>query len=201
MDDRSVPMNYQAAYRVIRAYLRADDILVAEGANAMDIGRTIFMQQRSKTKLDAGTFGTMGIGLPSIISAKTVHPSARVVATLGDSAFGFSGMECETLTRYQLGAIIFIINNNGIFRGAESLPDHRVDSPVTALNPDTRYERLALAFGGVGFEAKTHEELDLACQQAFSPENKDRLVLVNVRIDPGATKLPQTHEWLTRAKL
>lgn len=87
----------------------------------MDIGRTIFTHQLPRRKLDAGTFGTMGIGLAAIISAQTAQPNLWTVAVMGDSAFGFSAMECETITRYQLGAVIFIINNNGIYSGTEAL--------------------------------------------------------------------------------
>jgi 2-hydroxyacyl-CoA lyase 1 len=199
MQSTQLPMNYHSAYRIIKRHIKPEDMLVAEGANTMDIGRTIFMQARGKTKLDAATFGTMGIGLPSIIAAKTVNPGRRVVATLGDSAFGFSAMECETLTRYGLGAIIFVINNNGIFTGCEELPGDRSTAPVTALNPATRYEKIAEAFGGVGLEARNHEELEQACEKAFSA--REQLVVVNVRIDPYATKMEQTHSWLTKSKL
>ena len=60
----------------------------------MDIGRTIFEHELPRRKLDAATFGTMGIGLPAVISARTANPELWAVATMGDSAFGFSGMEC-----------------------------------------------------------------------------------------------------------
>ena len=59
----------------------------------------------------------MGIGIPFVLAAKAYKPNDWVVAVMGDSAFGFSAMECETLTRYKLGGVIFIINNNGIYSG------------------------------------------------------------------------------------
>lgn len=110
-------MTYYNSCGLIKKYLPEDMILVGEGANTMDIGRTIFTHELPRRKLDAATFGTMGIGLPAVISAQTSNPSLWTVSVMGDSAFGFSAMECETLTRYKMGAVIFIINNNGIYSG------------------------------------------------------------------------------------
>ena len=62
----------------------------------MDIGRTVFSQKKPRTKLDAGSFGTMGIGIPFALAAKSVFPEQNVVTIMGDSAFGFSAMEIET---------------------------------------------------------------------------------------------------------
>jgi len=72
---------------------------VGEGANTIDIGRTILNHHFPKRRLDAGTFGTMGIGMPFAIAAKAVHPEKQVVAIVGDSAFGFSAMEIDTAVR------------------------------------------------------------------------------------------------------
>jgi 2-hydroxyacyl-CoA lyase 1 len=101
----------------------------------MDIGRTIFTHEKPRRKLDAGTFGTMGIGLSAIIAAQSTEPSLWTVAVMGDSAFGFSAMECETLTRYKMGATIFIINNNGIYTGTEALEGETNQYGVNFLNP------------------------------------------------------------------
>ena len=114
---KSVPITYYSSYAVIKKHLPKNLIMVGEGANTMDIGRTIFTHEEPRCKLDAGTFGTMGIGLPALISARTTAPNSWGVCVMGDSAFGFSAMECETLTRYKMGGVIFIINNNGIYSG------------------------------------------------------------------------------------
>ena len=136
-------MTYYNSCGTIKKYLPADSILVGEGANTMDIGRTIFTHEEPRRKLDAGTFGTMGIGLPAIISAQTCHPELWTVAVMGDSAFGFSAMECETMTRYKLGAVIFIINNNGIYSGTETLEGDPSEYGVTHLNPEAQYQKVA----------------------------------------------------------
>ena len=165
----------------------------------MDIGRTVFEHEFPRRKLDAATFGTMGIGLPAVVSARTCNPELWCVAVMGDSAFGFSAMECETLTRYQLGATIFIINNNGIYSGTDELEGDPLSYGVTHLNPDAKYQVIAEAFGGKGFEAKNKQDLDKICTEIFgSEENKKKLFIINVRIQPSSAKKPQENEWLTR---
>jgi thiamine pyrophosphate-dependent acetolactate synthase large subunit-like protein len=106
----------------------------------------------------------MGIGLPAVIAARSCHPELWAVSVMGDSAFGFSGMECETLTRYKMGAVIFIINNNGIYSGTEQLEGDPSTYGVTYLNPETKYENIAKAFGGKGFEAKNKDDLHKICK-------------------------------------
>lgn len=94
MADDKVPMSYYSSYSILKKHIPVDTILVGEGANTMDIGRTVFQHEYPRRKLDAATFGTMGIGLPALISARTTHPELWAVAVIGDSAFGFSGFEC-----------------------------------------------------------------------------------------------------------
>jgi 2-hydroxyacyl-CoA lyase 1 len=91
---KSVPMTYYSSYAVIKRHLPKSMIMIGEGANTMDIGRTIFTHEEPRCKLDAGTFGTMGIGLAALISARTTNPNTWGVCVMGDSAFGFSAMEC-----------------------------------------------------------------------------------------------------------
>lgn len=89
---KSVPMTYYSSYAVIKRHLPKNMIMVGEGANTMDIGRTIFTHEEPRRKLDAGTFGTMGIGLAALISARTTNSDSWGVCVMGDSAFGFSAM-------------------------------------------------------------------------------------------------------------
>jgi hypothetical protein len=72
--------------------------------------------------LDAGTYGTMGVGLGFAIAAAVVHPGKKIVAVEGDSAFGFSGLELECACRFKLPIIVIIINNNGIYQVCARLP-------------------------------------------------------------------------------
>ncbi|EDK31753.2 2-hydroxyphytanoyl-CoA lyase (macronuclear) [Tetrahymena thermophila SB210] len=197
-NDEKQRITYYSALGIIQSMLPKDFIYVGEGANTMDIGRTVINQLQPRTKLDAGTFGTMGIGIPFCIAAKCTNPQKPVVGILGDSAFGFSAMEIETAIRYNLPFVVIILNNNGIFSGVEDLPEeinaHNI--PPNALKPNTRYEKLADAFGGVGLFVKTHNELKLALEQAFS--KSDVLHIINVMIDPNGQRKEQEFSWLTR---
>ena len=85
-----------------------DAFIMSEGANTMDIGRTILDNYLPRSRLDAGTFGTMGVGLGQLIAAAVVHPDRKVVGVMGDSAFGFSAMEYETDVRFQMTVLIII---------------------------------------------------------------------------------------------
>jgi len=132
----------------------------------------------------------MGIGLPFALAAKAVHPSKRVVLVIGDSAFGFSGMELETCQRYNLPITVIIINNNGIFTGVHSIDVKKegINSvPVTGLSPSAKYELLGEAFGGKGFSVQTPPELEKALQEAFK---HDSISVINVHIDPAGFKKP-----------
>ena len=147
--DDSVPMNYYRALREIRDQLPRDAIVCSEGANTMDIGRTVLPNFAPRHRLDAGTFGTMGVGLGFAIAAAVAHPEKKVVAVEGDSAFGFSGMEVETACRYRLPITFVILNNNGIGGGVDEFDPANV--PVSVYTPRARYEKIVEAFGGRGF--------------------------------------------------
>ena len=136
-------------------------ILVSEGSNTMDIGRTILMNVDSKQRLDAGTFGTMGVGFGFAIAAQALYPKKKVVMVVGDSAFGFSALELETAARYNLPIKCTIINNNGISGGTEEITkeDNALSIPVNALLPNSKYELVSVAFGGKGKAVDNHKGL------------------------------------------
>lgn len=191
--DDATPMNYYRAYRDIEAWLPEDAIVVGEGANTMDIGRTQMSNFAARHRLDAGSYGTMGVGLGFAIAAAVVHPERAVVAVQGDSAFGFSGMELETACRYGLPIKVVVLNNGGIMVGSDSLP---TDTPIPpyALTPGAHYEKVVEAFGGRGFYVEDPAELRGALDAAMA---FDGPALVNVRIDHRAGRKPQQFGWLT----
>lgn len=119
--DISEPLNYYAVFHHLQEVLPQNPIIVSEGANTMDIGRAVLMNSLPRHRLDAGTFGTMGVGLGFAIAAalycRHFEPKKRVICVEGDSAFGFSGMEIETMVRYKLPVIIVVVNNSGIYGG------------------------------------------------------------------------------------
>ncbi|HTT81655.1 MAG TPA: oxalyl-CoA decarboxylase, partial [Stellaceae bacterium] len=112
------PMNFSSALRAVRNALAAhpDVYIVNEGANTLDFGRNIIDMSLPRHRLDSGTWGVMGIGMGYAIGAAAVT-GRPVVAIEGDSAFGFSGMEVETICRYDLPVTTVIFNNNGVYRG------------------------------------------------------------------------------------
>ena len=191
--DESVPMNYYRALREIRDQLPRDAIVCSEGANTMDIGRTVLPNFAPRHRLDAGTFGTMGVGLGFAIAAAVAHPEKKVVAVEGDSAFGFSGMEVETACRYRLPITFVILNNNGIGGGVDEFDPANV--PVSVYTPRARYERIAEAFGGRGFFVEKPAELGPALKEALASPVP---TIVNVMLNPRADRKPQKFAWLTR---
>ena len=114
------PMDYHGALGVLRTIVkeRPDAILVNEGANTLDLARGIIDIYQPRKRLDVGTWGIMGIGMGYAIAA-AIETGKPVLAVEGDSAFGFSGMEVETICRYKLPVCVVIFNNDGIYRGTD----------------------------------------------------------------------------------
>jgi len=191
--DDSAPMNYYRAYRDIEEWLPENAIIIGEGANTMDIGRTQMANRSARNRLDAGTYGTMGIGLGFTIAAAVVHPDRPIVAVQGDSAFGFSGMELETACRYKLPIKLIVLNNGGIGGGIAELP---TDGPIPpfSLTPGARYEGIMETLGGRGFYVEDPKDLRAALDAAMA---FDGPAMVNVRINPRAGRKPQQFGWLT----
>lgn len=209
--DTSVPLNYYTVFKHIQAVIPNDCIICSEGANTMDIGRTILLNDLPRHRLDASTFGTMGVGLGFAIAAalycKDNAPKKRVICVEGDSAFGFSGMEVETMFRYKLPVIIIIVNNNGIyggfdnetFRQLQASGDPTQVTPPYSLTAETHYEKLMEMFGKKGHFCTTVHEIQQALK--LSLKIKDSPSLINIMINPQADRKPQQFTWLTESKL
>ncbi|KAI1952584.1 hypothetical protein LOZ57_000662 [Ophidiomyces ophidiicola] len=196
-------------------------VYVSEGANTMDISRSVFELEYPRQRLDAGTYATMGVGLGYIAAAhaafnlssaskgSTNSPPKKIVAFEGDSAFGFSAMEVETLARHQIPALIFVVNNSGVYHGDaineadwrelqkdtiadKTKIDANQDTPNSALKKglrstsllyNTRYEYLSTMCGGNGFLVRTEKELESATKSGFL--EKEKVTIINVIIEPG----------------
>ncbi len=193
MADDSTPMNYQRVLKDIRDTMPRDAITVSEGANTMDIGRTILMNYGARERLDAGTYGTMGVGMGFAVAAAVVNPGKRVIAVEGDAAFGFSGMEVETMVRYNLLITTIIINNNGIGGGPSKLDPDKAPPP-SAMLPNARYEKVIEAFGGRSYFIDKPEDLLPMLTEANEGEGP---ALVNIAINPRARRKPQEFDWHT----
>jgi oxalyl-CoA decarboxylase len=178
------PMNFHSALNVVRDIIKAnpDAYLVNEGANALDFTRSIVDMYKPRKRLDVGTWGVMGIGMGFAVAAAVVGKQ-QVIAIEGDSAFGFSGMEVETICRYDLPVCVVIMNNNGVYRGDEKNPTGGKDPAPLVFVKDARYEKLMEAFGGVGVHASTADELRKAMEEAIRSR---RPTLINAIIDETA---------------
>ncbi len=177
------PMSFQSALNVVRDIVKAnpDAMLVNEGANALDFTRSIVDMYRPRKRIDVGTWGIMGVGMGYSIAAAAVT-GQQVIAIEGDSAFGFSGMETETICRYDLPVCIVIMNNNGVYRGDEKNPTGGSDPSPLVFVKDARYEKMMEAFGGVGAHVTTPAALRAAMEEAIRSK---RPTLINAVIDEG----------------
>jgi oxalyl-CoA decarboxylase len=178
------PMNFHSALNVVRDIVKANPeaILVNEGANALDFTRSIVDMYQPRKRIDVGTWGIMGVGMGYCVAAAVVTKQ-QVIAIEGDSAFGFSGMEVETICRYNLPVCVVIFNNNGVYRGTDVNPTGGPDVAPTVFVKGARYDKLIEAFGGVGAHATTPAELRKAMEEAVRTR---RPTLINAVIDETA---------------
>jgi oxalyl-CoA decarboxylase len=182
MNNRA-PMDYHGALGALRTVIkeRPDAIMVNEGANTLDLARGIIDMYQPRRRLDVGTWGVMGIGMGFAIAA-AIETGKPVLAVEGDSAFGFSGMEVETICRYNLPVCVVIFNNNGIYRGTD-VNAVGSDPATTVFVKGSRYDKMMEAFGGVGVNATTPDELKRAVDAAM---DSGKPTLINAVIDPAA---------------
>jgi oxalyl-CoA decarboxylase len=178
------PMNFHSALAVIRDAVKArpDAIVVNEGANTLDFARSIVDMYEPRKRLDVGTWGIMGIGMGFAVAAAVVTKKP-VIAIEGDSAFGFSGMEVETICRYNLPVCVIVFNNNGVYRGTDVNASGTSDVAPTVFVKGARYDKLMEAFGGVGVNADTPQQLSAALAEAIA---SGRPTLINANIDETA---------------
>jgi oxalyl-CoA decarboxylase len=180
---RPSPMNFHSALSVVRDIVRdnQDAILVNEGANTLDFARSIVDMYQPRKRLDVGTWGIMGIGMGFAVGA-AVTTGKQVIAIEGDSAFGFSGMEVETICRYDLPVCIVVFNNNGIYKGTD-VNVRGGDVAPTVFTKNARYDLMMQAFGGIGVHATTADELQKAMAEAIASRKP---TLINAVIDETA---------------
>ncbi|KAK9861943.1 hypothetical protein WJX84_011991 [Apatococcus fuscideae] len=200
LEPTAYPLDFSTALRVVRDALSAVSpapVVVSEGANTMDNARVILEPvEEARLRMDAGTWGTMGVGLGCAVGAAATRPDRLVVAVEGDSAFGFSGMEIETIVRYKLPIVIIIMNNSGIYGGDRRQPELQAaaakgmkagnfgsDPEPTAFVPSARYDKMMEAFGGESYITASASQLAAACRISFSAR---RPALINCIIDPMA---------------
>ena len=184
LQNNNVPMDFHGALGVLKGIMaeRQEVVLVHEGANTLDFARSIIDMYKPRKRLDVGTWGVMGIGMGQAIAA-AVETGCPVLCVEGDSAFGFSGMEVETICRYNLPVCVVVFNNGGIYRGTDVNPTGGPDVATTVFCKDARYDKMMEAFGGVGVTATSPDELRRAVNAAI---DSGKPTLINAVIDPKA---------------
>jgi len=193
VDDDTAPAGYYRALRDVAAWMPKNAVLSAEGAGTMDIGLTQLPSFNARSVLNAGTYGTMGVGLGQAIAAAVADPSRPVVHLSGDSAIGFSGMEMETLVRYNLPVKIVVLNNGGIGPGMPEIPE----DPFFNLKPNAliygaRYDKVMEAFGGKGLFVHDPKDIRKALDEAMAFPGP---ALVNIVLSQGSTRKAQQFAW------
>src|SRR5258706_3232652 len=193
VDDDQGPAGYYRALRDVAAWMPKNAILSAEGAGPMDIGLTQLPSFNARSVLNAGTYGTMGVGLGQAIAAAVADPSQPVVHLSGDSAIGFSGMEMETLVRYGFPVKIVVLNNGGIGPGMPEIPEN----PMFNLKPNAliygaRYDKVMEAFGGKGLFVKEPKDIRKALDEAMKFKGP---ALVNIVLSQSSARKEQQFKW------
>jgi 2-hydroxyacyl-CoA lyase 1 len=218
------PFTYQRAFNIIKETLDAlsppddgDIVYVSEGANTMDISRSMFPLNHPRQKLDAGTYATMGVGMGYAIAAWAAYNMSgseagglqkrkKIVAFEGDSAFGFSAMEIETMARQKMDVLIIVMNNSGLYHGDTTSSNEWVTMQEETTNAETRisegekkkglrstslwyetrYEKLADMVGGRGYFIRDEAGLAKAVKEGY--QEQEKVVVLNVIIEPGLGK-------------
>ncbi|MFR0583853.1 oxalyl-CoA decarboxylase [Limosilactobacillus mucosae] len=182
--ETNAKFGYYGTLEPIKEYFlkNPDTYLVSEGANTLDIGRNMIDMKLPRHRLDTGTWGVMGVGLGYAI-ATAIETGKPVVALEGDSAFGFDGMEMETICRYHLPITVVVVNNGGIYNGTDR---EVTDQPgPTMLDATARYEYMAKAFGGDSYFVSSYQEMKAVFEQAVASKRPN---IINVQIDPSMGK-------------
>jgi acetolactate synthase-1/2/3 large subunit len=180
-DDRA-PLHPMRLYAELREVLDRDAIVIGDGGDFVSYAGRVMDTYEPGCWLDPGPYGCLGCGPGYALAAKLAHPERQVVLLVGDGAFGFSGMEFDTLARHGV-AVVGVMGNNGIW----ALEKHPMEflygySVVADLRPGTRYDEMVRALGGHGELVDRPEQLRPALVRAFEA---GRPALVNVLTDPS----------------
>ncbi|MDE5786605.1 MAG: hypothetical protein K2H98_08750, partial [Duncaniella sp.] len=179
------PMTHWSALSVVKPILESnpDIILINEGANTLDDTRDTVNMSLPRHRVDCASWSIMGMGIGSTIGA-AVSTGKSVVAVMGDSAFGFSGMDVATICRYKLPVTVVIFNNGGIYNGVGVDPSGKDAPAPTTLDINARYDMIGEAFGAKGYYVSTTDELSAALKEAIASK-APAVINVQLAADSG----------------
>ncbi len=181
LDDGRAPLHPMRLYRELGEMLDRNAIVIGDGGDFVSYAGRVIDTYEPGCWLDPGPFGCLGTGPGYALAAKLAHPDRQVVLLVGDGAFGFSGMEFDTLARHGVN-VVAVMGNNGIW----ALEKHPMEflygySVAAELRPETRYDQMVEALGCHGELVRTPEDLKPALARAFEAGAP---ALVNVLTDP-----------------
>jgi acetolactate synthase-1/2/3 large subunit len=182
LEDDRAPLHPMRLYRELGEVLDRDAIVIGDGGDFVSYAGRVIDSYEPGCWLDPGPFGCLGCGPGYALAAKLAHPGRQVVLLLGDGAFGFSGMEFDTLARHGVN-VVGVMGNNGIW----ALEKHPMEflygySVAADLRPATRYDQMVEALGGHGELVESPDGVKPALARAFE---SGRPALVNVLTDPA----------------
>src|SRR5258705_1002088 len=181
LSDGRSPLHPVRLYKELGEVLDRNAIIIGDGGDYVSYAGRVIDSYEPGCWLDPGPFGCLGCGPGYALAAKLAHPDRQVVLLLGDGAFGFSGMEFDTLARHGVH-VVGVMGNNGIW----ALEKHPMEflygySVAAELTPETRYDKVVEALGGHGDLVERPEDVKPALARAFEA---GKPALVNVLTDP-----------------
>ena len=183
LEDGRAPLHPMRVYGELAQVLDRDAIVIGDGGDFVSFAGRVVDSYLPGCWLDPGPYGCLGSGPGYALAAKLAHPGRQVVLLLGDGAFGFHGMDYDTLARHGVD-VVGVMGNNGIW----ALEKHPMEflyggwSVAADLRPETRYDTVVEALGGHGELVRTPDELRPALERAFEA---GKPALVNVLTDPS----------------
>lgn len=180
-----IPMTHWTALAAIKPILGAnpDIVIINEGANTLDDTRVTIDMKLPRHRIDCATWAIMGMGMGSCIGA-AVATGKRVVAIMGDSAFGFSGMDFSTICSHKLPVTVIVFNNGGIYNGIGINPSGGPEPAPTTLDINARYDKFGDAFGALTHYVQTPQELTAALTTSIASMGP-ALIHVQLAADSG----------------
>ena len=179
------PVHALRLAKEIDRYTGDGTVVVGDGGNIVASASKIIRAPWHGSWLDPGRFGCLGMGLPFALAAKLARPDMRVLALVGDGAFGISGMEVDTLVRHDV-PVVAVIGNDGAWaqiRGPQIGLYGEPRAVATRLGEATRYDEMAKALGAYGEFVDDPAEIGPAIDRAFA---SGRPAVVNVLVDPAS---------------
>lgn len=181
--------------REVRDIFPRETIYSVDGQITLATGRQVLLSYTPASRLNSGSNGCMGVGVPFAIGAKLARPEVPVVSINGDCAFGFNAMEMETAVRCKL-PIVFLVNNNAGIVGKNlearmGLPEG-YDEYVATYPPDIRYDKILEAFGGYTEHVTRPDDIRPALQRAYQATLKGQVACVNVASDPDESMMTRS---------